>query len=324
MKSSQATEYFYELTPERIHEACYQAGLRIRPGVTFLNSLENRVVRLEDEDGERWVAKFYRPGRWSRATILEEHDFLGELFDEGLPVVPPIELDDSGETLGEIAGIHYCIFPHYQGRSPDEMTPPLAYQVGAVLGRIHSVGLDRNFRYRPRLGPEEWGLKALNILEKEAVVPTTMWPRYSQTVRRLLSLVEKQFAKFPGQRLHGDLHRGNLLVTSQGLEVVDFDDCSQGPAVQDMWLLIPGKDSDSIEMRELMLEGYQTTLPFDRRQLGLIEPLRALKFVHYAAWVTRRRKDPAFQRLFPDVASYGFWRRELDDLQAQLDLLPES
>ena len=107
-------------------------------------------------------------------------------------------------------------------------------------------------------------------------------------------------------------------MTSQGIQLVDFDDCSQGPAVQDMWLLVPGKDSDAMELRELMLEGYQTILPFDRRQLELVEPLRALKFVHYAAWVTRRRKDPAFRRLFPDVESYGFWRRELEDLEAQL------
>ena len=254
---------------------------------------------------------------------MEEHQFLAELWAEGLPVVPPVPLNQSSkQTLGEVAWIWFCVFPHRQGRPPDEIDAPLAYQVGALLGRVHSVGLRRTFRNRPRLGPEEWGLKALTILEKEAVVPSSLWSRYQQRVRQLLSLVEQRFAKFPGQRLHGDLHRGNLLITSQGIQLVDFDDCSMGPAVQDMWLLIPGKDSDALELRELLLEGYQTILPFDRRQLELIEPLRALKFVHYAAWVTRRRKDPAFLRLFPDVESYGFWRRELEDLEAQLEQLP--
>jgi Ser/Thr protein kinase RdoA (MazF antagonist) len=320
------TQYFYDLTPERIHGAFASAGLEIKAGVTFLNSMENRVVRVEDVEGERWVAKFYRPGRWNIETLREEHDFVFELFDEGLPMVcpRPLRTRTGVETIGETVGIFFAVFPFQPGRQPDEMDGPLAHTVGNLLGQMHQIGYDYDFRHRPKLGPAYWGLDALAILEQEAVVPRDLWPNYRGQVQKLVERVQKRFERETPLRIHGDLHRGNLLITSQGPVLVDFDDCGMGPAVQDMWLLVPGRDSEAQELRQLMLEGYQQHLAFDRRQFELVEPLRALKFVHYAAWVARRRHDPAFRRLFPDVESPAFWRRELDELRGQIGLLGSS
>ncbi len=106
---------FYDLTPGCIHRAFESAGLELEPTITFLNSLENRVVRVQDVEGERWVGKFYRPGRWTKAALLEEHDFLQELLEEDLPVVAPVELE-GGSTLGCIEGIWFCVFPYHVGR----------------------------------------------------------------------------------------------------------------------------------------------------------------------------------------------------------------
>lgn len=317
------TDSFYELTPSTIHRAFESAGLELEPTITFLNSLENRVVRVQDLEGERWVGKFYRPGRWTKAALLEEHDFLHELLDEGLPVVAPERLDH-GSTLGCIEGIWFCLFPYHVGRPCDEVDPPLAYQVGHLVGRLHRVGLGGRFRHRPKLGPQYWAGEALQTLEREKVVPETLWPRYQKTVQQLLQRVEKAFAQAPSLRIHGDLHKGNLLTSSLGLKMVDLDDCGMGPAVQDLWLLVSGRDPEAVDLRELMLEGYQSVHPFDRKQLALIEPLRALKFVHYAAWLAKRRNDPAFQRRFSDVESHAFWRRELDELEQQVRYLSES
>lgn len=314
------TETFYELTPERIHQAFDRAGLDLEPTITFLNSLENRVVRVQDREGERWVGKFYRPGRWTKAALLEEHQFLQEFLEAGLPVVAPVPLEN-GSTLGNIEGIWFSLFPYRIGRPCDEVDSALAYQVGVLVGRMHAVGQQGRFRQRPQLGPQYWAGQALQTLEKEKVVPESLWPRYRDTVLRLQQAVQDRFQKSPSLRIHGDLHKGNLLVHSQGLLIVDLDDCGTGPAVQDLWLLVGGRDEEARELREWMLEGYQTIMPFDRRQLDLIEPLRALKFVHYAAWLAKRRLDPAFQRRFSDVESYGFWRRELDDLQQQMSSL---
>lgn len=312
-----ATKYFYDLTPDRIFAAFEQAGLEVEPGFVFLNSLENRVVRAEDDDGTRWVGKFYRPGRWTREALREEHDFLWELEEAGLPVGPPLELDD-GDTVGEISGIYFAIFPYQFGRCPDEIEREHVHVLGNLLARLHDVGARREARHRPRIDARTWGLENLAALERERVVPADLWPTYQSTVRELVDRVDRMFAGFESIRLHGDLHRGNLLYSSLGLELVDFDDFAMGPAVQDLWLMLPGRDEDSVELRETLLEVYTRRRPFDRRSLALIEPLRALKFVRYATWVARRRKDPVFVRLFPEVESLSFWRRELEELRAQL------
>lgn len=315
-----ALDMFYELTPERIHQAFESAGLRLKPTITFLNSLENRVVRVEDEDGERWVGKFYRPNRWSREALLEEHDFLHELLDAGLPVVAPVELS-RGSTLGSIGSIYFTLFPYRVGRPCDEVDVKLAYQVGQLVGRMHQIGSRGKFRHRPRLGPAYWGDDALQTLEDEGVVPASLWPRYQDAAEDLLDRLDDAFDELPNLRIHGDLHKGNLLTGSMGLQIVDLDDCGTGPAVQDLWLLVSGRDPEALELRQWMLEGYQTMFPFDRHQLALIEGLRAMKFLHYAAWLAKRRLDPAFQRLFPDVESVSFWRRELEELEAQAAFL---
>ena len=106
-----------------------------------------------------------------------------------------------------------------------------------------------------------------------------------------------------------------------GPSFVDFDDLTMGPAVQDLWMLLPGRDDDDWVLKEAFLRSYESVREFDRDELELVEPLRALKFVRHAAWVARRRKDPAFLKVFPEVETESYWNRELRDLQAQLKLL---
>lgn len=312
-----ATEYFYDLTPDRIYDAFAQAGLELTPSLRWLNSMENRVVGVEDLEGERWVGKFYRPGRWTRAALEEEHDFMLELFEGDLPVRPPLELED-GSTIGETEGIFFTIFPHHLGRMPDEITFELTDELGALVARLHRVGERYDHRHRPRVGPAEWGLNNLKSLAQEEVVPSQIWRSYERCVKELCANLEERFAEADDLRLHGDLHRGNILCSSLGTSFVDFDDTTMGPAVQDLWMLVPGRDNDARALREAFLESYEKVRPFDRRELDLIEPLRALKFVRHAAWVARRRKDPAFAKLYPDVESHSYWRRELTDLEGQL------
>lgn len=322
MSLKNTTEYFYKLTPDKIHQALERAGLETEPTLRWLNSLENRVVSLTDVEGERWVAKFYRPGRWSYEALEEEHDFLYELFDAGLPVRPPLELDD-GDTIGQVEGIYFAVFPHQYGRMPDEITWEHLEVLGSLVARLHKVGRRDRTEHRPTVSPADWGMASLKTLEYEKVVPEVMWPRYRATAVDLVNRVEDLFTDFPFQRIHGDLHRGNILWSSQGPELVDFDDLTMGPVIQDLWMLIPGRDEEALQMRQVFLESYERIMPFDRDQMRLVEPLRALKFLRHAAWVAKRRKDPAFVRLYPEVEGHRFWRRELEDLQNQLQFLAE-
>ena len=320
MASELSTQYFYLLTPERIDEAFRQAGLNVLPSFRWMNSLENRVIGVEDEEGERWVGKFYRPGRWSMEALQEEHRFMEELFEADVPVRPPLSLENGG-TVGEVEGILFSIFPHQFGRMPDEITLEYAQILGGLVANIHKVGEKSGLSHRPQIGPRTWGLESLGQLEAEDVVPRHIWPRYAECVMTLVDKLEGLFESFDTLRVHGDLHRGNILWESQGPSFVDFDDLTTGPAVQDLWMLLPGRDEEDWILKEAFLRSYEGVREFNREELELVEPLRALKFVRHAAWVARRRQDPAFVRVFPEIESSTYWNREYEDLKSQMRLL---
>ncbi|MCA9772513.1 MAG: phosphotransferase, partial [Myxococcales bacterium] len=122
---------------------------------------------------------------------------------------------------------------------------------------------------------------------------------------------------------HGDCHPGNLLWDREPF-FVDFDDMVRGPVVQDLWLLLVGQGERAAEAMGALLEGYEQMRPFDRAQLGLVEPLRALRYVHYTAWLARRWKDPAFPRAFPHFGTPRYWVEQLQDLREQLAKIQEG
>jgi Ser/Thr protein kinase RdoA (MazF antagonist) len=321
MSASRAstTRYFTELDPERIHEALRQAGLECQPAMRFLNSLENRVALVTDADDEKWVVKFYRPGRWSREALAGEHDFVRELRAAGLPVLAPRALGEAfgGGSMGEVAGIYFAVFEFGHGRPPDEVGLEQAVVLGELLARVHEVGARAGLASRPVIHPLHWGRANLDHLRRGGEVPASIWPRYEATAQAIIEHTAPWFDGVDLHRIHGDCHRGNLLWHSQGVTLVDFDDTAVGPAVQDVWMLIPGRDDEAVVAREALLASYERRRPFDRRTLRLVEPLRALRFVHFAAWLIARKDDPAVRRVFDDVGTPGYWRTELAELEAQ-------
>ncbi len=300
-------------------EAFRQAGINCQPAVRFLNSLENRVASVEDEEGERWVAKFYRPRRHSRAALMEEHQFLKELWDADLPVIPPLELKQGGSgTLGSIAGIYFAVFHHSPGKPPDELDPGKVTILGELIARIHNVGFRGSSPHRQVWNPDTLGEADLAVLA--SVMPAEIWSRYERSARRLIGWVSPRIANTPRGRIHGDFHRGNLLWGSMGPLIVDFDDMTMGPPVQDFWMMVPGRDDEALALRETMVHAYEKHRPFDRPSLELVEPLRAFRYIHYVAWLAARQKDPAFVRVLHDFGSRSYWREELEELEAQIEL----
>jgi len=322
-------DFFFELTPDRVMDAVETGGVRCTGRCQALNSFENRVydVEIESESPDRFerhrVAKFYRPGRWSEAQIREEHQFLKDLRAAEIPVVAPVELAD-GDTLHEIAGvgIWYALFPKVGGRAPDELSPEELRRVGRLLARIHAIGVSREASHRLRLTPTVYGRENLAFLVSGQWIPLEYEARYRKAVERVCAIAEPWFAEFPMHRIHGDCHLGNLLSNQDGFFFVDFDDMLIGPAVQDLWLLLPrGSGEERRLALENLLEGYEEMRAFDRRSLRLIEALRALRFVHYTAWIARRWKDPAFPLAFPQFGSHRYWNDETEDLERQVTLL---
>ncbi len=327
---SPETKFFFELTPDRILDAVETTGVRCTGRCLALNSMENRVYEVEIElpekparpaDGYR-IIKFYRPGRWTREQILDEHRFVLDLAEYEIPVVAPLK-NEAGETLFQVPefNILYAVFPKQSGRNPAELNDEQMLQVGRLLGRMHNAGATRAAGTRLRLTPESMAVSSLEFLLNSNLMPHEMTEQYEHVVRSIVNMCSPWFEDVHYQRIHGDCHLGNLLWGDEGAFFVDFDDMATGPCVQDMWLMLPGRDDYAKKKLELLLEGYEQMRAFDRSTLQLIEPLRAMRMIYFTAWIAKRWEDPAFKSAFIEFNTPKYWREQMSQLTEQLEYI---
>ncbi|HVC01620.1 MAG TPA: serine/threonine protein kinase [Steroidobacteraceae bacterium] len=315
----QSATPYAQLSPDAVLAAIEAAGYLTDGRVLALNSYENRVYQVGIDAAEPLVAKFYRPGRWTDAAILEEHGFALELAALEIPVIAPLARE--GATLHAHGGFRYALFARRGGRWPELGSTEEREWVGRFLGRIHSAGRAGAFLHRAPLRPEELGRKSRDYLLEGGWLPDYLEEKYADLTETLLEEVERRAGDWGGARvarIHGDCHRGNILWTDAGPHFVDLDDCLAGPAVQDLWMLLAGGAEEMRAQLIDLLAGYEQFLPFDRRELALIEPLRALRMMHYCAWIARRWQDPAFPRAFPWFAEPRYWEEHYRALDEQL------
>lgn len=310
---------FQSLSPDLIMDALEGIGLRVDSGLTALNSYENRVYQFMDEDRKRYVVKFYRPERWSAAQIEEEHHFSLDLAEAEIPAVAPLPFN--GRTLHIHSGFFFVVFPSVGGRQYEIDNLDQLEWVGRFLGRIHRVGSESLFVARPTMGLEEYLMEPRQLLAGCGLVPAKQKDKFLMATDLLISTI-KQFWKNDWQpiRLHGDCHPGNILWRDGPL-FVDLDDARNGPAVQDLWMLLHGERSEQLIQLDILLEAYSEFADFDSRELSLIEPLRAMRMVYYLAWVARRWQDPAFPKSFPWMAESDFWLQQTSVFTEQTKLL---
>lgn len=310
-------ESFFRLSPDRVLEAVEEAGFEPTGHCFALNALENRVYDVRIEDGRHLVAKFYRPGRWSRETILDEHRMLFALRDAEIPVCVPLSLPGD-ESLRTQLGIHYALWPRTGGRSPDELSDEEVAVLGRLLARIHDTGESLRLEHRRTLGVESVIDEALGVIERGDFLPPACRDRYLAAARAVADIYQERSEGVPLHPIHGDCHVGNLLRGDEGWFFLDFDDMVRGPAVQDVWMLLPGRDAQAASQRERLVDAYREFRPFDPRWFDLVEPLRAFRFVFYAGWIARRWGDPSFPDAFPHFGTETYWENETRDLEEQL------
>jgi Ser/Thr protein kinase RdoA (MazF antagonist) len=311
---------YAQLSPETVLDAIEAVGYRCDGRVLALNSYENRVYQIGIEDADPVVAKFYRPARWSDAAIREEHAFSAELAAQEIPVVAPLSMD--GETLHAHREFRYAVFPRRGGRWPELGTHDDREWVGRFLGRIHAVGRASRFQARGALNMDDLGRNARDFVLEGDWMPDYLADKYADLTDQLLDEVEARASGWNGAaigRILGDCHRGNILWTDLGPHFVDLDDCLSGPAIQDIWMLLSGGEQEMRSELTDLLKGYEQFLPFNRREIELIEPLRALRMVHYAGWLARRWHDPAFPKAFPWFAEPRYWEQHYRALEDQLN-----
>lgn len=319
---------FDALTPELVFLAVEQAfDLRLDGTITPYPSYINRVYGVRTDEGEELIAKFYRPGRWSEEAIADEHEFVLDCSAADVPVVAPLG-DEDGDTLHELvldeASYLYALYPRMGGRNFDAERDEDWHRLGALVARCHVAGRIRSALSRVICHPRHVAYTYVGLIEQTGVLHPEIADRFVGLCHTIIDKTAPLFDDIATTRIHGDCHRGNILDRPDtGLLVIDFDDMMNGPAVQDLWLLLP--DYAHLCRRELylLIDGYEEFLPFDRREVRLIEALRFIRMIYFLAWQTRQRDDRAFLEHFPGWGSKAFWEREIEDLSLQYRMIDE-
>ncbi len=318
-------QVYAALTPDRMLDAVEATGVDCDGRFLALNSYENRVYQIGVEDTVPIVAKFYRPNRWSDEAILEEHQFTQLLADQEIPVIAPI-VDGNGETLHRNGSYRFALYPSRGGRAPELDNPDHLEQLGRFVGRIHAFGATGSFSHRPKIDIESYAVKPRAFLLEKGFIPAHLTIAYQTLTADLIKQIGESFER-AGEirtlRLHGDCHPGNILWNEGSAHIVDFDDARTGPAMQDLWMFLSGDRAYMTARLADLLEGYTQFFDFNPAELHLVEGLRTMRLIHYAAWIASRWDDPAFPAAFPWFDTDRYWEEHILMLREQAALLDE-
>jgi Ser/Thr protein kinase RdoA (MazF antagonist) len=313
---------FYQLDPSIILDALESVGIFAEAALLPLNSYENRVYQFRDEEGQKFVVKFYRPARWSDEQILEEHLFSAELVEAEIPVVAPLKID--GKTLHSYHDFRFAVFENHGGRHPNLDDKDTLAWLGRFIARIHSVGAKTHYRHRLTITPQTYANDSYQYLTEHQFIPAELKQSMDSVCLPLIEECHKRFNRFSDietLRIHGDCHPSNVMWTPDGPHFVDLDDSRNGPAIQDLWMLITGDEEDKLQQQNALLDGYEEFRDFDERELQLIEALRAMRMLHYMGWLAQRWSDPSFKHNFPWFNTRRYWEDQLLQLKEQLGTL---
>ena len=315
---------YSQLIPDTIINAIESLDYISDSRILALNSYENRVYQIGIEDESPIIAKFYRPNRWTDEMIKEEHQFTLELANADLPVVAPIVINN--ETIFNFEGYRFSLYPRFGGYAPELDNSDHLLHLGRILAQLHNIGETKAFVERPTISIEDFAIKPIKYILENNFIPGDLHIAYTTLTDDLLIRIKQCFEQagdYNTLRLHGDCHQSNILTRDDKFYIVDFDDSRTGPAIQDIWMFLSGDRQYMTARLNDFMEGYTEFRDFSARELHLIEALRTLRLIHYAAWLAQRWEDPAFPIAFPFFNTQNYWEEHILSLREQASLMEE-
>ena len=316
---------FGRLTPEMMIGAVEDAlGIPFTSLAAQLPSYINRVYEFQAEDGTRYIAKFYRPGRWTKEAIEDEHSFVLACAEDEIPVIPPIFLK-TGKTVAKAENAYFAVYPKRSGRELELSADENWLRLGTVIARMHNAGARQDAPHRMRLHPAHTTAAEIRILLESGLITGQRKEDFRKVTEEILEEIMPLFDNVEYIRIHGDCHRANILERpGEGIMIIDFDDMMTGPPAQDLWLLLPGHITECTYEIDLLIEGYEQFRDFDDSSIRLVEPLRAMRIIYFLAWCARQIDDFKFRSNFPEWGTDSFWQTEINDLATQLQVIRDS
>ena len=247
-------------------------GLDVRE-TRILGESSNTIVELAPEPIVARVASGTGLVREGMAWLRREVELCRHLAAAGAPCSRPSDRVPAGPY--ERDGFAISFWDRVE--STAESIKPRA--AGALLRRCHEA-----------LDGYEAQLPAPGVIEEtlQLTVHPLVFERLDESERTLLQRAAEQLrarlanATLPLRPLHGDAHPGNMLCTTSGPLLIDWEDCFAGPMEWDLACLVGGmRLVGDDESARLALESYGA--PYDRDLLELMLGVRNLQGIVWGA-----------------------------------------
>ena len=266
----------------------------------LLSHRENAVFAVSFPDGARAALRVHRVGYKTTAEIAAELALCDALAATGFPC-PRGHRTKDGEWLWQGPGSAVASLISWvngdalgQGDAP---LPPNALdlyeKLGAALASLHAA-LPQGPLTAQR---PAWDLDGLTGTDP-------IWGRYWESpilteaemslILRARDLARERLLALPDAALapliHGDALRENVLVTQDGLALIDFDDCGPGYRLYDVATALTQSLDDPLlpDLRDAVLRGYEVVTPLGDEERAALPLLSMLRSFCALAWVVPR------------------------------------
>jgi Ser/Thr protein kinase RdoA (MazF antagonist) len=237
-----------------------------------------RVWEVTTEHGDRYVLKkvstFNAPDPARRFT--DEARIVTHLLQRGVPVAVPVLSNDGKAYTTDDDGAPHAVYPMLPkggaGNDPG-LDPALFQNVGAAIARLHIALAGCPF------GIESWevgpGLLAALWQTAEDRLPADALTGLSARIRPRWDSIVQALSAAP-QRVHGDVHGGNILTDGQEVTgIIDIDHLPLAPRGYDLgyymafavrWWLDGSQPSRPVEESRHLLIGYDAVSRLTRQE----------------------------------------------------------